>query len=144
MENEHGPGTGWQLCNRAIEAQAVDHAGETEIPRSRLPVMTLRLIVAFIHFLDGSDDVGLPTEAHEDDIYGEPVQPSGERGIAAKTSDLSKQLKKGILRQIFGQRQIAANHAHTERINTPAMQAIETFESGGIASLGQTNGFRLR
>jgi hypothetical protein len=98
MENEHGPGTGWQLCNRAIESQAIDHAGETEVPRSRLPVMTLRLIVAFIHFLDGSNDVGLPTEAHQDDIYGEPVQPSGERGIAAKTSDLSKQLKKGILR----------------------------------------------
>ena len=98
MENEHGPGTGRQLCNRAIEGQAVDHACEMEVPCAGLPMMALCLVVAFLHLLDGRDDVGLPAEAHEDDIYGEPVQPSGESGFAAKTSDLSKQLKKCILR----------------------------------------------
>ena len=49
-------------------------------------------------------------QAHQHDIDGHPVQPSGESRVTAKSRDLSVQLEEGFLRQVLCQPEIT-HHA---------------------------------
>src|SRR6516162_8311030 len=55
------------------------------------------------------------------------MQPGGKCGLSAKSADLAVQLKKGLLRQIFGLGGVP-RHSETKRIHAPFMKSIQAFK----------------
>src|SRR5205085_4464216 len=57
-------------------------------------------------------------KVHEHLIDREPMQPSGEGRLAAKTADLVEEMREDVLRQVFSFGRVA-EHAEAERIDAP-------------------------
>ena len=67
-------------------------------------------------------------QVHENDVDRETMQPGGKRGVAAKGCDFAIELEKGVLGKILGLLNISG-HAETEGVDTPFMQAVQSFEA---------------
>jgi hypothetical protein len=72
---------------------------------------------------------------HQHDIYGNPVQPGGESGVAAERGEFAMQLKKGFLREVFGQREIM-HHAQANGEDAFLVLQVKLRECVVVAGLG--------
>lgn len=80
------------------------------------------------------------TEAHENSVAGDAVQPGGESGLAAKVANAAKNRDERVLGEILGLRRVL-DHAKTERVDTSIVATVQIFKPIGIALLGETQGF---
>jgi hypothetical protein len=75
-----------------------------------------------------------------------PVDSRGKQKrktrIAAKGTDLAKNLQKRLLRQILGLHWILAD-SQTEVVNAPAVRVVKVFEGSSIALASSLDGFSL-
>lgn len=123
--------------NRAITGrQLLDGVAERDAVNDRHVVRVFR---AF-NYLDRSLAVvcGLLhphaafAEVHQDLVDRQTMQPSGKRRLTAKAADLSEELNKDFLREVFGFGSVR-RHAKAQRIDAPVVTLIQLLERLHVA-----------
>jgi len=97
---------------------------------------------AFHQVIERDNCQGAFAQMHENRIDGQAMQPSAEDGVASKRCKLAVYLQKGVLRQVFSEREIA-HHAQTDREDVLFILCVQLRKCVFIANLGTADSIRL-
>ena len=134
MQDEAVPITGRNASKGAFNGYAVNNSKLRQIISAKT-ASDMFLRDACHHVIERNDRQRMLAQAHQHDIDGHPVQPRGENRFPTKGRELSVQLKKGFLSEVFGQRKIV-HHAYAYGINALLVHPVELREGVGLAVLG--------
>src|SRR5262249_42024286 len=127
MQGENRERSGWELSDRVVQGDPVDHWHGVGVFRAfddlnrRLAVLG-RLL---------ETDATL-AKMHQHLIYSQAVQPGRKCRFAAKAANFSKELDKNFLGQVLGFRYIA-RHPQAERIYAAIVALVKLLEGLHIA-----------
>ncbi len=110
VEEEDISIAGRQRSQGTIDGQAVNNGVQSWIANAKA-LHGAFLIAAFYQAFERNHGEHALAQAHQHDIDCHPVKPCGEGGVPAKSCKLPVQLKKGLLREVFGHLEIV-HHAH--------------------------------
>ncbi len=97
MKKEEFPMNRCQSIQSIFKGYAVHNARLRSITGAKTaPNMFLRDVCH--HLIEGNNRQHTLAQVHQHNIDGHPVQPSGEKGFAAKRNELAMQLKESFLR----------------------------------------------
>jgi hypothetical protein len=102
---------GRQSSHSPIDGQAVNNTGLSRIANAKTPPRAFLISVCH-EAIERNNGKHALAQPHQHDIDCHPVKPCGESGVTAKSRELPVQLKKGFLREIFGNLEIM-HHAQT-------------------------------
>src|ERR1700746_2352278 len=102
-----------------MNVDAVEEAAYPRVGSADLESVMAFFVVGARHFIQRKRDGPFRTEAHEDNVGGESVQPGGKGSFAAKGVNLAENLQKGFLSQIFSLDGVPS-HAKTECVHAAA------------------------
>lgn len=114
---------GAELVHGALQIQAVDCAGHDEIRAGKFFAGAGMIGGQLASFFERCTEARFSAQPHENEVDGDPVQPSGKRGFAAERANLAQDQQKNFLSEIFGFGGVA-NHAKAQRVDARAMPAI--------------------
>src|SRR5690242_1710729 len=118
MKREHRAVTGWQLGNRLVQRDPVDHGHRVGVFRTfydldgRFAIFS-RLLHTHSAF----------AEVHQHLIDCEPVEPGCKSGFSPKTADFSKELYEDLLCEVFSLRDVAG-HTQAEGVDAAIMALV--------------------
>ncbi len=113
-----------QGVNRTLQSDAVRSATKLQIVAAHKTFRTLALvsldrviqrIFEWTNFFAAKE--------HQCGVDGDPVQPGGQHGVSAKAGDLAECLQKRVLRQIFGDGDVA-HHAVANIENSRCISVV--------------------
>jgi len=131
-----------QLCDRAVEKQAVGRAFKMRIGLPPLAKESIFLLT-LCNLLKRDLFESLFTEEHQDSVSCYAMKPSCESRLTAKITDSAEHGEKGLLSQVLGLSWIFC-HAKTEGIDTRKVQVVEPFKSGCVAMPCPTQSLAFR
>ena len=140
MKKEHGLVALRQLREGGVKIDAVEEADEALVGSTDFKGGPLFFIIGPNHVIQRDCDGPFFSEAHEDDIGGEAVQPGRKRRFTAKGVDLAKELQESFLSQVLRFLRVT-NHAKTESVDAAAVHLVDGFKRCRITLLSQADGF---
>src|ERR1700723_4712226 len=72
---------------------------------------------------------------HQYQIYRKSMEPCGEGGFSAETTDLSEEVQEGLLGHVFGLGDIA-EHAEAKGVDPAFVEGVELGERFGVSVFG--------
>src|SRR6266550_7078472 len=142
MKHKDRPVARWQLFNRALQIDAVHGTAQAQIRRADIFPGAARFIVGIRRFFERGHRERLFAQPHQHHIDRHPVQPGRKGRLSTEGPNLTEELQKSFLHQVFRIGWII-DHAQAQGIDATAMQVVQKFKSRSIPGLGQADGLRF-
>jgi len=123
VKNEDAAVTWRKACNGAIDGQAVNGSSLSQITSTKFASRPFFRDVGH-QMIQRNYCQNSLTQVHQDNVYGEPMQPCCKDRVAPEGIEFSMNLKKGLLRQVFCKRRIS-HDPHADGEDAPFVLGVE-------------------